>query len=51
MTWLFATVAVALLLVRLPSLVQPAGGDQSIVAYVGESILRGEVPCRSGAPR
>ena len=46
MRWLFAVLAVALLLARLPSVVQPAGGDQGIYAYVGQSILRGEVPYR-----
>jgi len=46
MRWLFAALAVALLLARLPSVVQPAGGDQGIYAYVGQSILRGEVPYR-----
>src|SRR5512137_1754587 len=46
MKWSFAALLVALLLVRLPSVVQPAGGDQGIYAYVGQSILRGEVPYR-----
>jgi hypothetical protein len=46
MRWPFAILAVALLLVRLPSVVQPAGGDQGIYAYVGQSILKGEVPYR-----
>jgi 4-amino-4-deoxy-L-arabinose transferase-like glycosyltransferase len=46
MKWPFAVLAAALLLARLPSLVQPAGGDQGIYAYVGESILRGDVPYR-----
>jgi MFS family permease len=46
MKWLFASLVVALLLVRLPSIVQPAGGDQGIYAYVGQSILKGEVPYR-----
>jgi hypothetical protein len=35
-----------LVLVRVPSLVQPAGGDQGLYAYVGERILAGEVPYR-----
>lgn len=43
---LFAVVVVLLLVLRLPSLVQPAGGDQGIYAYIGQSILRGEVPYR-----
>jgi hypothetical protein len=46
MKWWFAALAAVLLLVRLPSAVQPAGGDQGIYAYVGQSILRGEVPYR-----
>jgi hypothetical protein len=46
MKWLFATLAVALVLVRLPSVAQPAGGDQGIYAYAGQSILKGEVPYR-----
>jgi hypothetical protein len=46
MKWLVAALAVALLLVRVPSVVQPAGGDQGIYAYVGQSILRGEMPYR-----
>jgi len=46
MKWLFAVLAVALLLARLPCLVQPAGGDQGIYAYMGQSILKGEVPYR-----
>ncbi len=33
-----------LLAVRLPSLVEPAGGDQSLYSYVGERILVGGVP-------
>jgi hypothetical protein len=44
--WLFVALVAALLLVRLPSLVQPAGGDQSIYAYMGQAILAGEVPYR-----
>lgn len=36
----------ALVLVRLPSLAQPAGGDQGLYAYVGQRILAGEVPYR-----
>jgi hypothetical protein len=46
MKWLFAALTVALLLVRLPTVVQPAGGDQGIYAYIGQSILKGEVPYR-----
>src|SRR6185436_20554334 len=43
---LFLTLACVLCLVRLPSLVEPMGGDQGLYAYVGERILAGEVPYR-----
>jgi len=33
-----------LLLARVPSLVQPAGADQGLYAYIGQRILAGEVP-------
>lgn len=36
----------ALLLMRVPSLVQPMGPDQGLYAYVGERILRGELAYR-----
>lgn len=42
---LLALVA-ALLLMRLPSLVQPMGSDQGLYAYVGERILHGELAYR-----
>ena len=35
-----------LVLVRLPSLAQPAGGDQGLYAYAGQRILHGEFPYR-----
>lgn len=35
-----------LVLVRVPSLVQPAGADQDLYAYVGQDILRGGLPYR-----
>ncbi len=38
------TLACALLVVRLPSLVQPMGADQGLYAYVGERILDGGLP-------
>jgi len=36
----------ALLLLRLPSLVQPMGADQGLYAYVGERILEGQLAYR-----
>jgi hypothetical protein len=36
----------ALLILRLPSLVQPMGPDQGLYAYVGERILQGELAYR-----
>jgi hypothetical protein len=35
-----------LIAIRIPSLVQPAGADQALYAYVGQRILAGEVPYR-----
>jgi len=35
-----------LLAIRIPSLVQTAGADQALYAYVGQRILAGEVPYR-----
>src|SRR3712207_1154557 len=35
-----------LLAIRLPSLVEPAGADQGLYAYVGERILDGWIPYR-----
>ena len=43
---LFLVLFVALLVVRLPSVAQPAGSDQGLYAYVGQAIGRGEVPYR-----
>ena len=43
---LFLALACALLIVRLPSLVQPMGADQGLYAYVGDRILAGELPYR-----
>ena len=43
---LFLALAGALLLLRLPSLVQPMGADQGLYAYVGERILAGDLPYR-----
>lgn len=39
-------IAVALVLVRLPSLVQPMGGDQALYAYVADRIRAGGLPYR-----
>ncbi|ODS56393.1 MAG: hypothetical protein ABS36_08370 [Acidobacteria bacterium SCN 69-37] len=38
------TLLVVLLALRLPSLVQPAGADQSLYAYIGQAILNGGAP-------
>ncbi|HEX9372693.1 MAG TPA: hypothetical protein VF897_16900 [Roseiflexaceae bacterium] len=43
---LFWVVFTALILVRAPSLAQPAGADQGLYAYVGQRILAGEMPYR-----
>lgn len=44
--WLWFALIVALLAVRLPSLVQPAGGDQGLYAYAGQRMLAGDVMYR-----
>lgn len=36
----------ALLLLRVPSIVQPAGGDQGLYVYEGQRVLAGDVPYR-----
>jgi hypothetical protein len=43
---LILTLAAALLILRLPSLVQPMGADQGLYAYIGDRILAGELPYR-----
>jgi 4-amino-4-deoxy-L-arabinose transferase-like glycosyltransferase len=43
---LFLALFCVLLIVRLPSLAQPAGPDQSLYAYAGASILQGGLPYR-----
>lgn len=43
---LLAALAAALLLLRLPSLVQPMGADQGLYAYVGDRIRHGELAYR-----
>jgi hypothetical protein len=45
-TRLLLALTAALLIVRLPSLVQPMGPDQGLYAYVGDRILHGELPYR-----
>ncbi|MGH9410668.1 MAG: hypothetical protein ACRD1V_14585, partial [Vicinamibacterales bacterium] len=45
-TWMCFAVVLALLALRLPSLVQPAGGDQGLYAYAGQRILAGDVMYR-----
>jgi len=44
--WGWAVLVVALVALRLPSLVQPAGGDQGLYGYAGERILAGDVMYR-----
>jgi hypothetical protein len=41
---LLLVIGTALVIMRLPSLVQPMGADQGLYAYVGERILHGELP-------
>ncbi len=43
---LLLALACVLLVVRLPSLVQPMGADQGLYAYVGDRILAGGIPYR-----
>src|SRR5688572_30950136 len=45
-TRLLAALVAALLLLRLPSLVQPMGADQGLYAYVGDRIGHGELAYR-----
>lgn len=44
--WLWVALIALLIAVRLPSLVEPAGGDQGLYAYTGERILAGGVTYR-----
>lgn len=44
--WAFLALFAVLVVLRLPSLAQPAGGDQGLYAYVGQRILAGELPYR-----
>ena len=43
---LFLALACVLLIVRLPSVMQPMGADQGLYAYVGDRILAGGIPYR-----
>jgi hypothetical protein len=43
---LFLFLAGVLVLLRVPSLVQPMGADQGLYAYIGERILEGGLPYR-----
>lgn len=45
-TWPWVALILLLLALRLPSLVQPAGGDQGLYAYAGQRILAGDVMYR-----
>jgi hypothetical protein len=44
--WIWLALLALLLAVRLPSLVQPAGGDQGLYVYAGQRILAGDVMYR-----
>lgn len=44
--WSFFALFALLALARVPSLAQPAGGDQGLYAYVGQRILAGDLPYR-----
>lgn len=44
--WPWVALLLLLLAVRLPSLAQPAGGDQGLYAYTGQRVLAGDVMYR-----
>jgi len=44
--WGWVALIIVLIAVRLPSLVQPAGGDQGLYGYAGQRILAGDVMYR-----
>jgi hypothetical protein len=44
--WALTIVLFLLLAIRLPSLIQPAGGDQGLYGYAGQRILAGDVMYR-----
>src|SRR5678815_1292699 len=45
-SWTWALGLILLLALRVPSLAQPAGGDQFLYSYVAERVLDGGVPYR-----
>jgi hypothetical protein len=45
-TWVWAFALLLLLAFRLPSLEQPAGGDQGLYSYVAQRVIDGDVPYR-----
>lgn len=45
-TWSWTLLLVLLLALRLPSLAEPAGGDQQLYTYVAQRVLAGDVPYR-----
>lgn len=45
-TWAWLTLLLALLAIRLPSLAQPAGGDQGLYVYAGQRLAAGDVMYR-----
>jgi hypothetical protein len=44
--WLWRALLIVLVALRLPSLVQPAGGDQGLYRYAGERLFAGDVMYR-----
>jgi hypothetical protein len=46
MWWRWVALVAVLLAVRLPSIVQPAGGDQGLYGYAGQRMLAGDVMYR-----
>src|SRR6187401_455540 len=45
-SWAWALALILLFVLRIPSLTQPAGGDQFLYSYVAERVLDGGVPYR-----
>ncbi len=45
-SWAWALALILLLALRVPSLAQPAGGDQFLYSYVAQRVLDGGVPYR-----